>query len=683
MLRTWPSAGLPRRNSARSTGGLRAWRWLLVALVLAGSGRALLAKESATIGILGFRPAAEEQVRWQPLADYLGSAIPSHDFHIRVLDYAGLESAIAGRAVGFVLTNPGHYVLMTRRNGMSSPLATLVPLEQGLAVSSFGGVIFTRTDRADLTRLTDLKGRSIAATSKGSFGGYQAQAMTLLQLGVDVAKDARLMETEMPHDKVVHAVLDGRADAGFVRTGVVEAMVREMKLDSTQIRVLAPSRTNGFPFAVSTALYPEWPFAAMPDADGDLARRVAAALLALPHNGDLARRMDIHGFDIPSDYEPVRATLAALRLPPFEDAPRFTLDDIWQRYRWQTAIGMAMILTIAMLSAWLVTLNRRLEGDRRRFDIKAQEWQGLLTALGDGVFGIGADGRCTFINPAALAMLGRTEAEVLGSDTHSLFHSRRHDGSDYPRAECPVFRTLQDGEMRHIEDWFTHKDGRMLPVTVTATPVRDGDGRSGMVVVFRDISEFKRLESALREEAATDALTRLPNRRYFLAEAERHWARIVRGDEKSAAIMMVDLDEFKRVNDSYGHETGDEVLKHLATLTRDMLRRGDLVGRLGGEEFAVLLGDASEEEAMHLAEKMRQRVEASRVVLGPLLLRYTMSIGVTLLVATDHSVRAAFQRADAALYRAKRNGRNRVEWESPASPADAAEPERSTRCRAT
>jgi diguanylate cyclase (GGDEF)-like protein/PAS domain S-box-containing protein len=617
------------------------------------------------VGILGFRPVAEEQVRWQPLIDHLNAKVPGYRFRSEVLGYNDLEGAISGRTVEFVLTNPGHYVLMTHRNGMSSPLATLMPIEQGKAMSSFGGVVFTRADRSDLSRLGDLKGKNVAATSRGSLGGYQAQALTLLKIGVRVPQDVRLIETDMPHDKVVTAVLDGRADGGFVRTGVLEAMAREGKLELAQIKVLEPQHVDDFPFLVSTALYPEWPFAAMPGVDQDLARRVAAALLGLPHGGDLAQRMEIRGFNIPSDYEPVRATLEALRLPPFDVIPEFTPIDIWHKYRWQAMIGMVLTLVIVTLTAWLVALNRRLAYDQRQLDSQAQEWQGLLTALGDGVYGVGSDRTCTFINPAALAMLGRSSNEVLGRNPHDLFHSHHADGSAYPIEECPVFRTLTDGETRRVEDWFTHKDGRMFPVTVTATPVRERDGHQGMVVVFRDISDRLRLETALREEAATDALTQLPNRRYFLAEMERHRARIARSEERSAAVMMLDLDEFKCVNDTHGHEAGDEVLKHLATLMRDILRRGDLVGRLGGEEFAVLQVDATEEEALQLAERMRLRVEMSPVPLGALVLSYTLSIGATLMVQPDRSVRAPLQRADAALYRAKRKGRNRAEWETP------------------
>lgn len=616
----------------------------------------------ASIGILGFRPAADELQRWQPLIDYLNTKTSGYRFRAEVLGYGALEAAIAGRKVDFVLTNPGHYVRMTHRHGMSSPLATLVPIESGQALSRFGGVVFARADQTALQHLTDLRGRTVAATSKGSLGGFQAQAMTLLGLGIRIPGDARLVETDMPHDNVVAAVLDGRADAGFVRTGVLEAMSREGKLEARRIRVLDAREVPDFPFLLSTNLYPEWPFAAMPGVEDDLARQVTAALLALPHDGTLARRIGVHGFNIPADYEVVRATLEALRLPPFDATPHFTLGDIWRKYRLPAIIGMTLSVIIMALGAWLVVLNRRL-------DHKAQEWQGLLTALGDGVYGVDAGGRCTFINPAALAMLGLTRDEVIGRDAHALFHHTREDGTRYPKEACPVLSTLGDGEVRHAEDSFVTREGALLPVAVTATPVGANTAGQGVVVVFRDVSDHRRLESELREEAATDALTGLPNRRYFLAELERHWARVVRNEAGEAAVMMLDLDHFKRVNDTYGHATGDEVLKHLAALIRDALRRGDLVGRLGGEEFAVLQVGASRDEALRLAQRIRQSVEESAVPIAGGSLRYTASIGVTALADSDRDGRAALLRADAALYRAKETGRNRVEWEPPVATA--------------
>lgn len=616
--------------------------------------------QTANVGILGFRPAEEDRLRWQPLIDHLNSRISSHQFRAAVLGYGDLEKAIASRSVDFVLTNPGHYVLMTRRNGMSSPLATLVPVENGQALSSFGGVIFTRADQPNIRRLEDLRDHTIAATSRGSLGGYQAQAMVLQEKGIAIPHDARLIETDMPHDRVVAAVLEGNADAGFVRSGVLEAMVHEGKLDLKRLQILSRREVPGFPYLLSTPLYPEWPFAAMPGIDDDLARQVAAALFDLPHDGPAARRMGIHGFNIPDDYGSVLAVLEALRLPPFDTMPRFTLTDIWHKYRLESIVSAVLVGIIVLLGIWSLLLNRRIREN-------AREWESLLTALGEGVFGLNRDGKCTFINPAAAAMLGYRQDEILGGDVHALIHHSCDDGTSYPKSACPVLNTLADGQRRHAEDNFVSKNGTMLPVAITATPVGTTGDTKGIVVVFRDVSQHLRRVTELREEASTDALTGLPNRRHFLAELERHWTDIVRNGAGQVAVMMLDLDHFKTINDTFGHATGDEVLKHISTMIRDVLRKGDVVGRLGGEEFAVLQADATEGDARQLAERIRQRIEESIVPTTGSGIRYTTSIGITVMTRTDRNASAALSRADTALYRAKDLGRNRVEWTPPPS----------------
>lgn len=636
---------------------------LLVALFWGGT--PAFGEPTLTLGILGFRPAAEEQMRWQPLIDYLNAQIHGARLTAKVLGYNDLEAAIAAQAVDFVLTNPGHYVLMTHRNGLSSPLATLVPVEQGQALAKFGGVVFTAAERKNIQSLQDLRGQRIAITSTGSLGGYQAQAMALLQQGIRLPEDASLIKTDMPHDRVVTAVLSGQADAGFVRSGVLEAMAAEGKLDLKQIRVLGKRGVPGFPFALSTELYPEWTFAAMPTANGDIARQVTAALLGLPHDGPLAKHLGIKGFDIPADYEQVRATLEALRLPPYSEAPRFTLTDIWNRYRSQTITAALLITLIVILGLWLSVLNRRLTSAQQRAERQALEWRNFLTALGEGVFGVDREGRCTFINPTALALLEMAQADVLGRSIHALIHAASPKPPLPGSQSCPVLMTLADGKTRNAEDNFITKSGNLLPVALTATSLNSDGELHGVVVVFHDISARKRLEASLREEAATDPLTGLPNRRYFLAEIERHWARIARGEQPMDALMMLDLDHFKNINDTHGHTAGDEVLKHLGRLMPNLLRRGDLIGRLGGEEFAILQVNTTPHEAMRMAERIREYIASAHAHIGTEQIRYTVSIGVTLIVPADASARAALKRADAALYRAKGAGRNRVEWEDP------------------
>ena len=625
----------------------------------------VLGQDIVRLGVLAFRPKAEIQQQWQPLVTYLNGAVAGHRFVFEAMNYPELEQAIAQRRVDFVLTNPAHYVLMTYRNGLSSPLATLVPVEGGQPVAGFGGVIITRADNQDLNTLPDLRGHRIAVVFKGSLGGYQAEALELIRAGLQMPQDVQLLETGMPHDAVVRAVMDGQADAGFVRTGVLEAMADEGLLDLGQLRVLNAQHDAQFPFRLSTRLYPEWPFASMPSTDEDLARRVAAALLALPHDGEVARAVGIHGFTVPRDYEPVRNLLQTLRLPPFDAAPEFTAHDVWHKYSRELLISALLGGVILLLLTRLLLLNRRLGVERQRVVLQAEERHRLLAALGEGVYGVDQHGICTFINPAALEMLGLDSSDVVGADQHALFHHHREDGAPYPVGDCPVYLTLQDGQTRHTEDWFLRKDGGGFPVLLTVTPVAGSGAGAGAVVVFHDISERRRMETELRTQATTDALTGLPNRRHFLAEMERELGRIQRRPGQAAAVLMLDLDHFKLVNDGYGHAVGDVVLKHFAGMLTDSLRSSDLVGRIGGEEFSVLLPDSSLEQACLLAERLRRQVADATVYSSDLELHYTVSIGVTKVGADDRSGDGALARADAALYSAKENGRNRVISEPP------------------
>ena len=178
--------------------------------------------------------------------------------------------------------------------------------------------------------------------------------------------------------------------------------------------------------------------------------------------------------------------------------------------------------------------------------------------------------------------------------------------------------------------------------------------------LITDITERKRMETELQELATTDALTRLPNRRHFMGRIEAELARVQRGGG-CAAVLMCDLDYFKAINDRWGHAVGDQALRHFASVLREQLRRSDSAGRVGGEEFAVLLGEADLEAAAGFAQRLQQRLGEALLLPGEQSIVLTVSIGIALLSAQDASVDHALSRSDQALYKAKALGRNRVE----------------------
>ena len=218
--------------------------------------------------------------------------------------------------------------------------------------------------------------------------------------------------------------------------------------------------------------------------------------------------------------------------------------------------------------------------------------------------------------------------------------------------ECAEFRfMLKDGSIRYMES-----DGRAI---------RDADGKvSKVVVVSRDITEQKRLEIELREMAATDMLTGLPNRRHFLAQLDQEMARVSRVPDHFASVLMIDVDLFKRVNDTYGHSTGDSALRHLAALMKQELRKVDTLGRLGGEEFAIILPGAPLSAAEVFAERLRKTVGEVPVHHHGQPIPLTISIGVTEIRAGDSCADETLARADRALYRSKECGRNCVTVEA-------------------
>lgn len=487
-------------------------RFLLRFLLAAATAIGLLAplnavaEETVKFAVLAFRPKPEMLARWQPLSDYLNRAVPGHRFEMTVLHYDELEAAIDRQRVDFVLTQPAHYVLMTYRNGLSSPLATLVENESGHALAKFGGVIFTRAGRADIASFADIKGKALATSATGSLGGYQMQAHELAQAGIHLPQDAKVIETGQAQDRAIQMVLEGKADVGFARTGVIEAMAREGKLDVAALKILNPRTEADFPYRLSTRLYPEWVFAAMPNIEEALSLQVAAALLSLPHDGEVAQMIGIHGFTIPADYHPVDDLLREMRLPPFDATPEFSLHDVWGRYRGLiAATTLALSLLLLVVTARLARLNRNLKIKRsqlRQGMVKLEDSEArqriILDTLGEGVYGVDTDGRCIFINTTALSMLGYSEEDVLGRDQHALFHHHRPDGQPYPAADCPIIQTARDGVSRSEEEWFFRKDGISFPVGLTATPLLQDGLLAGAVIVFRDISESKAAEARLR-----------------------------------------------------------------------------------------------------------------------------------------------------------------------------------------
>ncbi|MDA8256258.1 MAG: EAL domain-containing protein [Betaproteobacteria bacterium] len=308
-------------------------------------------------------------------------------------------------------------------------------------------------------------------------------------------------------------------------------------------------------------------------------------------------------------------------------------------------------------------------GERRQAEqaLRASEarFRLLLESAGEGIYGLDTEGRCTFVNEAALAMLGYTRDELVGRNMHALIHHTHADGSAYPAEACPIYDAFRAGRpSQGLVEVLWRKDGSSFPVEYSAQPMREAGRVTGAVLVFHDVTESQALRHLLSYQATHDALTGLVNRQEFERRLERMLIE-TRGDGEAYALLYLDLDRFKVVNDTCGHTAGDQLLRQITERLHERLRSRDTLARLGGDEFGVLLEHCPLDQAMRIATELRDATQDYRFVWEGKPFSVSASIGLVPLSATTGSVSAALAAADAACYAAKEQGRNRVHLYQP------------------
>ena len=320
-----------------------------------------------TLGVLAFRSIETTHQRWQPLVDYLNAQPDLPHFELKILFYDQMNYAVKNQQLEFIFTNPQHYAHLDHQFGFT-PIATLMPIAEGQPVTEFGGVIFTRSERDDIQTLKQVSKQRIAATFSQSFGGYLMQRWELYKQGFDIQN---IEYTGMPHDRVVYSVLEGKSDVGFVRTGVLEAMVREGKIQWEQIKVIHPIE-SGFPQIHSTQLYPEWPFAAATQLNQKLHRDLARHLLNITSDHPAAKAGEFFGFAPPGNYAEIEAVMLRLKVLERND---FDYRDVFDRY------GMILVVTIVVTLVLFVLLIASLIRNNRKLKRTAQDRDQLNLSL--------------------------------------------------------------------------------------------------------------------------------------------------------------------------------------------------------------------------------------------------------------------------------------------------------------
>ncbi|HEX4976807.1 MAG TPA: sensor domain-containing diguanylate cyclase [Nocardioides sp.] len=287
----------------------------------------------------------------------------------------------------------------------------------------------------------------------------------------------------------------------------------------------------------------------------------------------------------------------------------------------------------------------------------------LLACMSESVYVVDRARRITYWNPAAERLTGFSAEEVVGRRCRDgILNHVDEAGRLLCTSGCPLSATMRDGGQRQLTAYLHHRDGHRVPVSITSSPLRDADGAiTGAVEVFHDDGRGENLRAELRRAEALgllDPLTEIPNRRALEGDVTRRHE-VLRRNGRSFAVAFIDVDRFKSVNDTYGHDAGDRVLRLVAATLQNAVRPGDTVGRWGGEEFLLLADVPSEQAAVDLCQRVRSLVGRSWLDEDRGRLSVSVSIGVTLAAAgtpTEELVNAA----DHAMLSAKEAGRDRV-----------------------
>ena len=609
--------------------------------LIALSGNTAVAAESLRFGAFAYIGEEQTRKQYQPIADYLNARLAPDRVILEVLPQEEIDRRIDEKTLDIVTTNPTHFLKARAKRPLTGVIATLVEMEGNQPLYRLGGVIIARSNNPSVREPGDIRGKRIGTPSLTHLGGFRAQAFELFGAGFDVRKEAREIVTLKTHQEVVRAVLDGRVDVGFVRSGILEKMIDDKSLRLEDLRIINQKQHEKFPLISSTPLFPEWPVFALPHVDDHLVRRVAAALYALNTDHPAARAAGIYGYTIPADYLPIEDLTRKLRLPPYDQEVELTWVDLWSRYGLWIIATAGLVLLLAGATIWmLIVMHRRARQEARRLltlmetwpepmlildghrfmdaneaaarllgypdraslvqrsteDIsppyqadgepsaeksariistaanKAHrfEWQLrrtdgaavwvdisltpiildhrpvvlcawhdittrkaaeeallqqseklrlTLESTADGLFGSDAEGRFTFVNPAACRMLGYTSEQLLGRDVHATIHYHRTDGTPLLADHCPLLSDLFQGKTVRIEDdVFWRADGQPLPVSVAGQPMFVDGKIVCSVVGFTDIGPRKVAERQLRasESEAKAALRALENQKFAL-----------------------------------------------------------------------------------------------------------------------------------------------------------------------
>ena len=426
----------------------------------------------AVVAIHGEERAIRE---WTPTVRFLQQTLPMHTF--KLLPYPPknvdrLKQDISANRIDFVISQPAIYVELELSNGISRIL-TMIDKSHS---AEFGSVLITRND-SGIEKIEQAKDRRFAAVAPLGFGGWLIGYHELLKYGIDPVESASVTFVGT-QEKVVDAVLQKSADIGVIRTGILEKMLRDNPLQVNKITVINRKVNPGFPYLLSTDLFPEWAFAKTKKVSNSLAKEVAQSMMDISPESDAAKEAGYREWTTPYSYQPVHELMQKLHVGPYKEFGKVTVREFIGQYKVMSIFSALFIFSLIVF----IFLSHRMKR-------KLQNYIDIV----DGITissQTDAEGKILYASEAFCRLCGYTKEELVGKQ-HSIL---RH--SDTPKKlYAKMWATLRAGKVWRGEIQNVAKDGTVYWVDATISPVYDANNRlTGYTAIRQNITDKKKIE---------------------------------------------------------------------------------------------------------------------------------------------------------------------------------------------
>ena len=364
------------------------------------------------IRIAAFSPVDLDEAKraWRLMETYL-ERIVGKRFEVEAVNLKDLLAGIEARKYDFVIATPAVYAMYENSVGLTRIATQMRSSPAGTGVAQFAGLLVVKADRTDLRTLEDLRGKRIAGAGQKGFGGFLMQRRYMRQRGLDPMEEMIPLFTGVPQSKIVNAVLEGRADVGAVRTGVIESMTKKGTLKPGELRIIdAQAATDDFPFPHTTELYPEFPLAVFSETDPEIAKEVAIAFMRLPGDHPAAKATKVAGWMVPGEYSKVHDLLRELRIGPYVHYGQITLAGLMKQYGVFIVALLALMVCVIALMVSTVFAHRRVRRQKKNLSL-------VLDNVGQGFLRVTAEGRVyPEVSAVVYRWLGEFESFTLFSE---------------------------------------------------------------------------------------------------------------------------------------------------------------------------------------------------------------------------------------------------------------------------